>query len=268
MFWIILGYIVGGYLLVCVAYFLLQERLIFRSAGRGKKEEFKLSCAYEERHIPVASDAQIHGLLLKPEKSNGGLIFYLHGNTGNLKRWSLIAQELLDLGFDIFALDYRGYGQSSGRRTESTMHADIRKVYQYIVAEYAVGKTVIYGRSLGSGFAVRLASREPASGLVLETPFLSLLHVAKGYFPFLPMKWLLRFPLHSDRFIKQVRCPVLMLHGTKDRIVPYSSAFELYKQVQHREDVHLITIPGAGHNNLNAYPSFWEGLREFVAEPK
>lgn len=260
----VLAYISVFYALLCLAYFLFQEKLIFRSTSPGKGAPYRLSCEHEEKWFNTSDHATLHGLLLKTPGTSSGLIFYLHGNTGNLHRWGIIAQELIELGFDVFVLDYRGYGMSTGRRTESQMHADARLVYQEMLREYGAGKTFIYGRSLGSGFAVRLASREASAGLILETPFLSLLDVGQSYFRFLPMKWLLRFPLHSDRFIKQVRSPILIFHGTRDRVVPYRSAFSLYEKVQHRPDVRMMTIPGAGHNNLNAYPSFWDGLKEFL----
>jgi len=78
------------------------------------------------------------------------------------------------------------------------------------------------------------------------------------------MRGILRFPMRSDRFIDKVECPIIIFHGTKDRIVPYASGFKLYSVVKNREDAEMVTIPGANHNNLNAYPTFWDNLRVFL----
>lgn len=257
-------YVIGAYLLLCLAYFLLQEAIIFRPQRSASEGGYRLSASYEERSFTTSSGGRIHGVLLHPKGHPRGLIFYLHGNTGSMKRWSTIAQELLELNYDVFVMDYRGYGKSRGRRVEDAMHQDAEEVFDEMAAAYRNRKVVVYGRSLGSGFAVQLAARKEVDRLVLETPFLSLVDVARHYVPFLPVYYMLRFRLRSDKFIQKVKCPILILHGTRDPIVPYRSAFALFQLVRYRDDVQMVTIPGAQHNNLNAYPTFWDSLREYL----
>ncbi|MDG1780558.1 MAG: alpha/beta fold hydrolase [Flavobacteriales bacterium] len=259
---VILAYIVGLYALIFLLYTLFQEQIIFRSNRRKQQGKYRISARFEELQYDTPHGGSIHGVLMHPKEESKGLIFYLHGNTGSIKRWGVVAQELLDLGFDVFIMDYRGYGKSKGRKSERVMHSDARHVYQQLAPNYDYN--VVYGRSLGAAFAVRLACLEKPSKLVLETPFFSLLSLAQKIIPFLPMRAILRFPMRSDRLIDKVECPIIIFHGTKDRIVPYASGFRLYSVVKDREDVEMVTIPGATHNNLNAYPTFWEKLKLFL----
>jgi uncharacterized protein len=255
--WVVLLIYTG----VCVVYFFIQENFIFVPTLPGEPFEPKLPTPCEEFFIDTPHGGKIHALLLKAENPKG-LIYYLHGNTGSLKRWQFMAEELCGFGFDVFVLDYRGYGQSKGPRTEAFMHRDVEECFDFVAERYANRPIIIYGRSLGTGFAVRLASRRKAHLLLLETPFSNFVDVAKYYLPFLPVRILLRYKFQSDFFIQHAHCRALLFHGTKDKIVPYSSALKLYKAGEKKIEIDLITIVGGRHSNLNSFPLFREKLKE------
>jgi len=251
------------YMLICLIFFLIQERLIFIPTKQGTDYEFRLATPYEEHFIDTPNGGKINALLLTVEKSKG-VIYYLHGNTGSIKRWRFMAEELTSYGYDVFVIDYRGYGKSKGHRTEELMHSDVEVCFSYLKSRYVEKPIVVYGRSLGSGFGIRLCSKVQADRLILETPYYSLLHVARFYFPFLPTYYLMRFRFRSDLFIDKVKCPIAIFHGTKDRIVPYHSALALFKEVEENSGVEMTTLVGARHNNLNAYPLFRERMSAFL----
>lgn len=177
-----------------------------------------------------------------------------------------MAEEISHFGFDVFAIDYRGFGKSRGKRSEDIMHADVEACWEFIRRRYDVGLKIIWGRSLGSGFAVPLAAKFNPDKLVLETPFDSLLDVAQRQFPFLLNKLLLRYPLRSDLHARDLKCPTLMIHGTKDIVVPYRSALKFFSRIKNNENSELVTIVGAKHNNLNAFPLFRDKITQFLAE--
>ncbi|MCC6599304.1 MAG: alpha/beta fold hydrolase, partial [Crocinitomicaceae bacterium] len=208
---------------LCVVYFIIQERFIFVPTFLSEPFHSKLATPADEIFIDTPNSGRIHALLLNTPESKG-LIFYLHGNTGSLTRWQFMAEEVAGYGYDVFAMDYRGYGRSRGPRREAYMHRDVEFCYDWILKQRNYNNVVIYGRSLGSGFATRLAARRRPSRLVLETPFFSLLDVARYYLPFLPTHFLLRYRMRSDLQIKLVDCPTHIFHGTRDIVVPYSSA--------------------------------------------
>ena len=252
------------YLLVCLIYFLVQEKFIFVPTLPGEPFEIRLATHTEEFHLQTPNKGRIHALLLKVEKTKG-LIFYLHGNTGSLKRWQFMAEEISGYGYDVFVLDYRGYGQSKGRKSEAIMHRDIEYCFDFITEKYQDSRTIIYGRSLGCAFASRLASRKNTDRLVLETPFYNMHETGKYYLPFLPIKLLLRYRFRSDIFIQNIHCPIIILHGTKDIIVPHSQALELFRLAEKaNRKVQMTTIVGGKHSNLNSFPLFRERLEEFL----
>lgn len=253
------------YFVLCVVYFFAQEGIIFRGRGVGQVKDYRLTNEWEEHFLQTPNNGKIHYLRLRTQDTSKGSILFLHGNTGHLKRWSLVAQELCALGYEVWVPDYRGYGKSNGPKKEEWMHQDLFELAHEMEKSHPGGKKLLFGRSLGSGFAVRLASRIPFDGLILETPFLSLLDVAKRQMPWLPMNYLLRYPFRSDRYIQEVKCPILMIHGTKDRIVAYASAYALYQCVADRKNVEMLTIAGGNHGNLNAYAVYWERLRDFCS---
>lgn len=253
------------YLLICLLAFLVQERFIFVPSFRLEPPVLDMACAHEEVFFNTPHQGKIHGLLLFAEQPRG-IVFYLHGNTGDLGRWKFMAEEISRYGFHVLAIDYRGYGKSKGKRSEKIMHDDAFYCCREIQKRFPNLPVIAYGRSLGTGFAVNLASKINVDRLVLETPFLNLLDVAKTYFPFLPLKYLLRYSFRSDQLISQIDCPILILHGTKDRIVPYRSALQLFQKAKKEQRIEMITIPGGRHNNLNAFPLFVDSLRKFLVD--
>lgn len=251
------------YLGICVAYYFIQEKFIFVPVHTDNFSKRKLTVPFEEVFLDTPNKGRIHGLLLKSPTPEG-VVFYLHGNTGNIKRWRYKAEDICKLGFDVFVLDYRGFGESRGKRSEGIMHRDVEFCYDYILSRYAI-PVIIYGRSLGCAFASKLASRREADKLVLETPFNNLLDIGRYYMPFLPIKFLLRYRFRSDIYIKQVKCPIHIFHGTNDIIVPYSSALKLYNNAKlHNDNVNMTTIKKGSHSNLKKFKLFRTRLAEFL----
>ncbi|MDZ4751027.1 MAG: alpha/beta fold hydrolase [Flavobacteriales bacterium] len=249
---------------VCAVYYFIQENFIFVPTLPGEPFEPKLHTSHEELYIETPHGGRIHGLLLKVKESKG-LIFYLHGNTGSLKRWQFMAEELAGYGWDVFVMDYRGYGQSRGPRNEAFMHRDVEECFDRLSILYPNSQKIIYGRSLGSGFAVRLASRRKSDILILETPFSNFVDVARYYLPFLPMRILLRYKFRNDFFIQHLNCPVYIFHGTTDKMVPYKSALKLYNAAKKVTSAELFTIVGGRHSNLNSFPLFRDKMKEILA---
>lgn len=260
----ILLFIVVVYTAVVLGYYLFQEKFIFIPTISGEPFEVKLSTHTSSIFINTPNDGKIHALLLKIENPKG-VIFYLHGNTGSLKRWQFMADELTSYGYDVFVMDYRQYGQSSGKRSEGVLHRDVEHCFDFICEKYHDRNIIIYGRSLGSGFATRLASRRKCDKLILETPFFNLIDVARSHVPFLPVKYLLRYKFRSDIHIQNIDCPILILHGTKDLMVKYDSALKLFRLAEAGgKNVQMVTLVGGKHSNLNIFPLFRERVEEFL----
>jgi uncharacterized protein len=265
MFWEILWIVLLLYGVAIVVYFLLQERFIFIAVHSSNKTSYDLASEHTEVFLDTPFNGRIHGLHIKTSEKSKGVILYFHGNTGSIKRWGVVAEELCSFGFDVFIMDYRGYGKSRGRRSERAMHNDCEMVFQHLLKSYSEEKIVIYGRSLGSGFATKLALGHPICKLVLETPFYSLLEVAEQQAPYIPIGFLLRFPLRSDEIIEYLKNPLIIFHGTRDRTVPYKSGLKLYEKAT-TPNKRMVTIPGGRHNDLAKFALFREKMRAFLDE--
>ena len=252
---------IAVYIGVCVFYYVFQERLIFVPLGiLSQDAEVELGSEFTEVYLDGVEEGRIHALHIRV-KNPKGCILYFHGNTGHISRWGPIAEELTSFGFDVFVPDYRGYGKSSGVRTQETLYADALTCFDYVRAIYPEREICIYGRSLGSAMASWLAGRTHPGGVVLETPFNNLRDVAAYHTKILPVSFLLKYGFRNELHLKHSDSPILIAHGTKDIIVPYRCGFSLYKTIKSKAE--MVTIPGGHHGDLNGFPVFRERLQAF-----
>ncbi|MBK8491482.1 MAG: alpha/beta fold hydrolase [Saprospirales bacterium] len=166
----------------------IQEYFIFRPERLSQGYTFVFQRPYEELFLSSGTNGRLNALWFRQDqqpKANG-VILYFHGNSGSLRRWGHLHYFFSQLGYDFFTYDYRGYGKSKGLRTEQLMYQDAQAVYNFIRQHYPPEQIVIFGRSLGSAFATWLAGRVEARMVILETPFASMRHLFRAYFPFLP----------------------------------------------------------------------------------
>jgi uncharacterized protein len=159
-------------------------------------------------------------------------------------------------------VDYRGFGKSTGKRTEEKLHSDMQFVYDHLAVKYPENHLIVYGRSMGSGFATKLAVENNPRYLILDAPYFSFKKVAERFMPILPVNWVLRYKLRTDNWIGQVKCPTYILHGTKDWLIPISHSEQLQKK--NTKKITLIRIHGGGHNNLPSFPEYHNFIRDIL----
>ena len=256
-------YIVLGYLVLLVIIYLLQDRIIFKPEKLSKDFKYKYDIPFEELFFDVSKGVQINGLHFFREEPKG-LILYLHGNSRSIKGWAKYARDFYRYGYDVVLVDYRGFGKSTGKRGEKDMLNDIQFVYETLRQQYAEDHLIVYGRSMGSGFASKIASENSPRYLILDSPYYSFLKVVGRFTPFLPMRWLLRYHLRTDLWIKKVRCHTYIIHGTRDWLIPIRHSEELQKFDLNK--ITLIRIHGGGHNNLPSYPEYHNFIRDILQE--
>lgn len=238
---------------------LRQEKLLFYPVKLAPDFRFAKPDVVE-RHIEVPG-ATLSALHFRQPGAKG-LIFFLHGNAGNLDLWLPSTDFYRRVGYDLFMLDYRGFGKSGGKiESEAQLHEDVLAAWNSVAGEYAGKPIVIYGRSLGSGLALRLATRVDAALVVLVSPFSSFVQLAREHFPWVPAR-LTRYSMRSDKWLPEVTEPLFIVHGEKDALVRISHAHALKKL---RPDAELVVLPQAGHNDIQDYPAYFEALMARLA---
>lgn len=255
------GYIVIVYLLILIVIYLVQERFIFKPEKLDKDFKYIYDAPFRELFFDIAEGVRINGLHFKVDKPLG-LVLYLHGNTRSIKGWAKYAKDFIKFNYDVVLIDYRGFGKSTGKRSEKDLQQDMQFVYSSLQRQYGESHLIIYGRSLGSGFAAKIASDNNPRYLILDAPFFSFLSAVSRFLPILPMRFLLRYHLRTDRWIGQVKCHTYIIHGSRDWLIPISQSEKL-RAINPRM-ITLIRIEGGGHNNLPRFPEYHNFLRDIL----
>jgi pimeloyl-ACP methyl ester carboxylesterase len=192
---------------------------------------------------------QLHGWWFRTEEESLGQVLLFHGNAGNIGDRLLHARLLTGAGLDVFSFDYRGYGRSTGSPDEEGTYRDARAARRALLRqEGADDDRVFYlGESLGGGVAVALAREAPPRGLILLSTFTSVRDMGRVHYPIIPTP-LVPDAYPSLRRIRDLKCPLLVMHGDRDEIVPVKQGRALYEAAPGPKRLHLF--PGAGHNDL------------------
>jgi alpha-beta hydrolase superfamily lysophospholipase len=244
---IIIGAVAALYVLLCAVLYFKQESLLFFPSRLAADYRFRFPGRFEERWFKMADGTRLHGLLFRAPESKG-LVFYLHGNGGDVSSWAETAPVYTRLGYDVFFLDYRGYGKSEGRiSSQVQLLSDVQTAYRQLLAEYRESRTVILGYSVGTGLATWLAAQEHPKQLILQAPYFSMRDLAARLYPFVP-GFLVRYPLPTNELIMRVRAPIVLFHGDRDEVIYYQSSVRLKALLKPTDQ--LVLLPGAGHNGM------------------
>jgi fermentation-respiration switch protein FrsA (DUF1100 family) len=251
-----------GYVLLVAALFFGERAMLYHptatrirpaDAGLPQAEEVELDTSDGEKlvawHVPPRDG--------KP------VVIYFHGN-GEIVPWRVERHRAtIADGTGLIALNVRGYGGSTGTPTETGLHRDAEAVYAFAAARYAPQRIVLWGHSLGTGVAVRLAATKPVGKLILEAPYSSIADIAASLFPFVPVRRLMRDQFHSDAWIGKVHVPLLIMHGARDDVIGIRFAERVFALAN--EPKRFVRYDRGGHNDLDDYGA-GAAARAFIAE--
>ncbi len=257
----ILLYLIITYVVLCIVFYFFQHYFFFRPEILPKHFEYKYPFPFDEVNFEMEDGGEINGLHFKVPNAKG-VICYFKGNSRSVKGWAKFARDFIGKGYDFFMIDYRGFGKSSGKRNQTTLFNDAQTVYKWLSTQCPEEKITIYGRSLGSGIATRIASWNKPRMLILDSPYYSFLYQIQRYGFWLPLKWILRYQIRSDQYIKKVTAPVFIIHGTRDRLISFKQGKMLHELIPDHSA--LIAIEGGGHNNLPSYSEYHEELYDIL----
>ncbi len=256
-------------ILACAALFFyiryIEKRSLFIPYRAVEETPVSIGLNYEDLPIPVQDGVSINAWWV-PMREEAPTIFFLHGNGGNLSHRLGKIAFFHKLGLNVFILDYRGYGKSTGKPSERGLYQDSAAAYDYLRKRLMIPaeNIIVYGESLGSAVGIELAGKKAVSALITEGAFTNIADMSRTVYPFLPT-FLLGSKFDSLSKIKSLKIPVLMIHSKNDEIVPYRLGRKLYDAFSGQKD--FLTIDG-GHNesfynNLNAIE---EKIKAFINE--
>lgn len=249
--------LIGLYIVIGSALYLFQEKLLFLPTQLEESYTFQFDLPFEELDFKPEEGVRLNALYFKSAQPKG-VIFYSHGNAGDLSRWGEIASRFVKYNYDVLVWDYRSYGKSKGPRSEMAFYNDAEHIYDFLLTKYKPEEIVLYGRSLGTGISSYLASKRICQQLLLETPYYSIVDVAQYRFPIFPVEKLMTYKFPSYKYIPDVNVPVTIFHGTDDGVVPYKSAQKLAALKPY--GIEFVTIKGGEHNNLVDFAGFHTAL--------
>jgi fermentation-respiration switch protein FrsA (DUF1100 family) len=251
----------AGYLGLGALMFFVQRSLMYfpervrtspAAAGFPQAEEVWLDTADGERvlawHVPP--------------RGNKPVVLYFHGNGGSVRYRVDRFQKLVADGTGLLALSYRGYGGSTGTPTEAGLIEDARTIYAYAAERYS--RIALWGESLGTGVAVALAAEKPVTHLILDAPYSSTVDIAADLYRFLPVRLLMKDQFRSDQRIKQVKAPVLILHGEADDIIPIRYGERLLAMAPGKKQ--MVRFKDGYHVDLDRHGAM-DAVTKFLAEP-
>ena len=258
--------VVASYsLLIAVVYF-LQDRMLYLPNVPGQTltmTPIDAGMDYQDVSIESADGVTLHGWFIVGRSSQ--VLLFFHGNAGNISHRLDSIRQFRNLGLSVLIIDYRGYGQSGGRTTERGIYHDADAAWRYLTEDRGIsaGDIVIFGRSLGASVASRLAARQQPLALIVESSFTSVPDIAQELYPWLPARWLSRLSHATRDYVRDVRCPVLVVHSRDDEIIPLHHGEAIFASAH--EPKTLLALRGT-HNDafLRDERAYIEGIRTFL----
>ncbi len=264
-----IGILVLLYALWGLALLVMQSRLLYQPMRKVSFTPAKLGLDFEDVAFQSVDGIRLTGWYLPARNARGTLLF-CHGNGGNVMHVLDNLQLFCELGLSCFVFDYRGYGNSAGRPTEAGTYLDAQAAYDWLLREKRVPpeRTILYGHSLGGSIAAHLAGRVRCGALIVESAFTSLPDIAARLFPYMPVRLFARFRYNTREYIRQVRCPVMVIHSRDDRLVPFKFGTRLFAAAP--EPKRFVETRG-GHNDGflasgDLYREAWIKWLDFVEE--
>jgi fermentation-respiration switch protein FrsA (DUF1100 family) len=263
----LLGIAASFYVLLALMLYLLQGKMVFlanmpsRELTASPKD---IGLEFENITLTTSDEERLHGWFV-PADSARGVVLFFHGNAGNISHRLDSIAIFNRLGLDTLIIDYRGYGESSGKPSEQGTYLDAQAAWDYLVSERGVSaeRIIIFGRSLGGAVGAWLGSQRRPAAVIIESSFTSGVEMAKRLYPFLPAGLITRLRYPVVEYASHLQSPVLVVHSRDDEIIPFEMAEKIFEAVNQRK----AFLELRGDHNAGFYISrqlYIPGLDDFI----
>ena len=228
--YLIFSSIVIAYFVLLVFIYFYQRNLLYHPSENNYQND-KIQFSYDEIFIKVDDKIKLKSWIINKNLKKFKTLLFFHGNAGELSNRIYKLNELNKLDINILLISWRGFSGNEGSPTEENLYKDAKAAIKWLNRkEVENNKIILYGESLGTGVAVEIGKKNNFNSIILESPFTSMENAAKIYYPYLPVKLLLKDKYNSISKIKKITTPILIMHGKKDDIVPFSMGKELFEK--------------------------------------
>jgi len=244
---LIVTYFIGGLVL-----YLAQDLILFHPTALGKNHRFNFEQPFEDTNILLGKN-NLNIVKFKSRQKRNGIVLFYHGNMENVEHYKNYPAIFLTNNYDVWMIDYPGFGKTTGKRSEGLINEQAVLMYDMSLKQTSSDSIIIYGKSIGTGVAAFVASQRNCKHLVLETPYYSIPDLARHYFPVYPVKWMIKYSFPTYQYLQKVQSPITIFHGTKDAVIPYRHSVKLKEE---NTKIKLVAIANGKHNNLTDFKEY------------
>jgi len=257
--------VIALYIAIGAGLYFLQEKFLFHPEKLSPEHIYNFQTPFKEINLAVNNEKNLSIIQFTvPDSVCKGVVLYFHGNRKNIERYASYATNFIKNKYEVWMMDYPGFGKSTGKRSEQILYQDAATLYQMARARFSKDSIIIYGKSIGTGIAAQLASVKDCKRLILETPYYSIDALMSRYAFIYPVGLMAKYHFPNYKYFEKIEVPVTLFHGTKDEIIPYSHSVKLVKE---NALANLVTIEKGKHNNLNDSPLFHQQLDSLLQLP-
>jgi pimeloyl-ACP methyl ester carboxylesterase len=256
-------YVLLAYFVIALLFWCFHPYVLFRPTTLPLDFRYNFDISFKEINFQPEKGVSLNALWFSKKDTslsfnNGKVVLFFHGNRDNLNRWGReYTERFVSQGYAVLMYDYRGYGKSIGERSEDVLHQDAQFVYNFLKKQFQEDSIIVYGYSLGTGMASRVAANNHPKMLILEAPYASIPTLWQTHLPIFPYEWLTRYKFRTDSCFAHIRCPIHLFHGTKDITVPFENSLILANlATKNSAKADLTTIPNGQHLFLSNSPIY------------
>jgi len=253
-------YILGG-----IALYFLQDYILFHPVTLKRDHKYDFPEKNKEINIPITENSNLNIVqFFSTDTVTKGVVLYFHGNKKNISWYAKYSPYFTKYGYEVWLIDYPGFGKSTGKLTEQTLYDWANYMYNFARTRFSADSIIVYGKSMGTGIATHLASLHPCKKLILETPYYDYPSVIKHYLPIYPIEWMIHYKISTHDYIEKVIVPITIFQGTDDRLVTYNNAKRLKPFLKAEDE--FVTIDGGSHNDLFDFKETIEKLDSLLKD--
>ena len=263
--WKWLKILVGIYIIGGIALYFLQDYILFHPISLKKDHNYNFPEKHKDINIPVSENSNLNIVqFFSTDTVTKGVVLYFHGNKKNISWYAKYPPYFTRHGYEVWIIDYPGFGKSTGKFTEKNLYDWANYMYEFARSRFNADSIIIYGKSMGTGIAAHLASTQHCKKLILETPYYDFPSVVKHYLSIYPVDWMIHYKIPSYRYIQNIRAPITIFQGTDDDVIRYSNAERLKQFLKPGDE--FLTIKNGRHNNLFTFKETIEKLDSLLTD--